>query len=75
MIPAVGNTLATTDYETMILMDQYMKKLKVFGVSDAKMLSVMLIVTELLRDENVTDEDKLKLNLVLIKFKKTLKIQ
>jgi len=74
MIPTVGNTLATTDYETIILMDQYTKKLKIHGVSDAKKLSIMMIVTDLLKDDNVIDKDKLDLNLILINFKKTLKI-
>ena len=74
MIPAIGNTLATVDEETMILMDQYISKLKVHGVSDAKKLSLMRIITYLLRDENVNAIDKLDLNLALIKMKQTLKI-
>jgi len=74
MIPAIGNTLATVDEETMILMDQYIRKLKVHGVSDAKKLSLMRIITYLLRDENVNAIDKLDLNLALIKMKQTLKI-
>jgi len=74
MIPTIINTLETTDYETMLLFDRYIDKLDIYGVSDGKLLMYKRILEELLRDDNVIDEDKLKLNLILIKLKKTIKI-
>ena len=74
MIPAVGNTLNTVDYEMSILEDQYIRKLKIHGISDGKKLMLMKIVINLINDQNVTDEDKLFLNGVLINFKKNFKI-
>jgi len=74
MIPTVGNTLNTVDYEMSILEDQYIRKLKIHGISDGKKLMLMKIVINLINDQNVTDEDKLFLNGVLINFKKNFKI-
>lgn len=74
MIPTVINTLETNAYETIILMDQYIKKLDVYGISSPKQLMYKRIIETLIINDFVSDDDKLMLNLILIKLKKTLKI-
>jgi len=70
MMPtAITNTLNTVSQDLYIKLEQTMRKLDIYGVSDYKVLAMMFLLMRLLNDPNINEETKIRLNYKLIQIK------
>jgi len=69
MIPVIQDTLMSLEQDIVVKTDQFINKLDIEGVFGGKVLALIYIIKKLLLDENVSDNDKLRLNMKLLDLK------
>jgi len=69
MISVVQNTLESLNSDLLVKLDQMILKLDIDGKFNGKTLGLILLITKLLNDDNISDEDKIKLNYKLLNLK------